>query len=254
MPDFVDRHSIVRSIWGDSDTVLLIFAGSSAEFALNRAVDWLFFTGRLPADPIGRLFSTVRYAQDIVFSDYEKASRTVGRMAAIHGGVEKQRGYSIPDWAYRDVLYMLIDYSERAYELMYRPLTNSEREEVFQVFRKVGEGMHVPELPANYAEWKEDRKRHLDRDLVRSEHTDQLFTRYREELGKWRYDLLLQAQAQLVPDQVRQLLHMEPSPGFASAVWMYRLLNRLKLKPLLQRVLLPARYLEDIRQFEKTAA
>jgi len=254
MPDFVDRHSIVRSIWGDSDTVLLVFAGSSAEFALNRAVDWLFFTGRLPADPIGRLFSTVRYAQDIVFSDYEKASRTVGRMAAIHSGVEKQRGYTIPDWAYRDVLYMLIDYSERAYELMHRPLTHSEREEVFQVFRKVGEGMHVPELPANYAEWKEDRKRHLDRDLVRSEYTDRLFTRYREELGKWRYDLLLQAQAQLVPDQVRQLLHMEPSPGFASAVWMYRLLNRLKLKPLLQRVLLPARYLEDIRQFEKAAA
>ena len=38
--DFVDRRSIVRTIWGDPDLVLLIFAGSAAEFALNRAVDW----------------------------------------------------------------------------------------------------------------------------------------------------------------------------------------------------------------------
>jgi hypothetical protein len=26
---------------------------------LNKAVDWLYFTGRLPSDPLGRLFSTV---------------------------------------------------------------------------------------------------------------------------------------------------------------------------------------------------
>src|SRR4051812_47067645 len=91
MPDFVHRHSIVRTIWGNADTVLLIFAGSAGEFALSRAVDWLFFTGKLPADPIGRLFSTVRYAQDIVFSEEEKAKRTINRMSAIHGGVEKQR-------------------------------------------------------------------------------------------------------------------------------------------------------------------
>ncbi len=39
MTDFVDRGSIVRRIWADGDMVLLIFAGSAAEFALNRAVD-----------------------------------------------------------------------------------------------------------------------------------------------------------------------------------------------------------------------
>src|SRR5215216_7887635 len=107
MEYFAAPDSIVRKIWGQPDVTLFIFAGASAEFALNKAVDWLFFTGKLPADPIGRLFSTVRYAQDIIFSDYAKATRTIGRMSAIHSGVEKQRGYSIPDWAYRDVLYML---------------------------------------------------------------------------------------------------------------------------------------------------
>jgi hypothetical protein len=44
--DFVVKGSIVREIWGSSDTVLLVFAGSAAEFALNRSVDWLYFTGR----------------------------------------------------------------------------------------------------------------------------------------------------------------------------------------------------------------
>ena len=54
--DFVQRHSIVRTIWGNPDLVLLIFAGAAAEFALNRAVDWLFFNGEITRDPIGRLF------------------------------------------------------------------------------------------------------------------------------------------------------------------------------------------------------
>jgi hypothetical protein len=71
--EFVARGSVVRKIWGDPEVVLLIFAGSAAEFALNRAVDWLFFTGWIPGDPVGRLFSTVRYAREIVFADEETA-------------------------------------------------------------------------------------------------------------------------------------------------------------------------------------
>ena len=67
MKEFAAKNSIVRKIWGNSDTVLLIFAGASAEFALNKSVDWLYFTGKLPSDPLGRLFSTVTYAQKIVF-------------------------------------------------------------------------------------------------------------------------------------------------------------------------------------------
>ncbi len=69
MRDFVEKSSIVRRIWGDLNLILLVFAGSAAEFALNRAVDWLFFTGKIPDDPIGRFFSTVAYAQQIVFAD-----------------------------------------------------------------------------------------------------------------------------------------------------------------------------------------
>ena len=144
MSDFVDRHSIVRRIWGDPDLILLIFAGSAAEFALNRAVDWLFFTGKIPSDPIGRLFSTVQYAQEIVFVDEETAQHTLKRINASHKSVQKDRGATIPDWAYRDVLYMLVDYSERAYALLYRRLLPSERNDLYNVFLRIGEGLCIP--------------------------------------------------------------------------------------------------------------
>lgn len=120
---FVKEQSIVRRIWGKGDTILFIFAGAAAEFALNKAVDWLYFTGRLPKDPLGRLFSTVSYARKIVFSSTEQAHKAIDAMRIIHSEVEKNRGAQIPDWAYRDVLFMLVHYSIAAYELLERKLS-----------------------------------------------------------------------------------------------------------------------------------
>lgn len=248
---FVKPGSIVRQIWGDADVILLVFAGSAAEFALNRAVDWLFYTGKLPADPIGRLFSTVRYAQEIVFLPEDKARQAIGRMSAIHEGIETKRGYQIPDWAYRDVLYMLIDYSERAYETLKRPLTNPEREELFTIFRAVGAGMGVPDLPTTYADWRIDREAHLDRDLVHSEFTDKLFRRYQEELGNWRYDLLRKVQGILVPKQVSQLLDLPKKSLLNYSLGLYSLLNAIGLRSAVQRVLLPTAYLDQIQSLDR---
>ena len=97
-PPFVAPGSIVRPIWGDADTILFVFAGSAAEFALNRAVDWLFYTGKLPADPLGRLFSTAGFAQDIAFVDEATARRSLDRIRAAHQAVERSRGQAIPAW------------------------------------------------------------------------------------------------------------------------------------------------------------
>ena len=110
---FVQSGSIVRRVWSDVDLVLLVFAGAAAEFALNRAVDWLFFTGRVPADPLGRLLSTAAYAQRIALADRTGAEHTLAAIRAAHASVERERGANIPDWAHRDVLYLLVDYSER---------------------------------------------------------------------------------------------------------------------------------------------
>lgn len=254
MPDFVSQGSIVRSIWGASDTVLLIFAGSAAEFALNRAVDWLFFTGQIPQDPIGRLFSTVRYAQEIVFVDEAAARRSLDQIYSIHKSVERARGARIPDWAFRDVLYMLIDYSERAHGLLHRPLTEEEQQELYGVFHRVGEGLRIPELPASYAEWQTDRRRHLERDLEYSDFTRLLFGKYRLHLGGWRYEILRLTQAELAPERVRRLLGLTSPPLLFEAFRAYGLFTRLNLQELVHWLLLPSRYADEIRKFDRSGA
>jgi uncharacterized protein (DUF2236 family) len=252
--DFVDSHSIVRKIWGNPDLVLLIFAGAAAEFALNRAVDWLFFTGEIPRDPIGRLFSTVRYAQEIVFVDEEKARRVLDRINAQHASVEHQRGQTIPDWAYRDVLYMLIDYSERAYALLYRPMSQAERTDLFQVFLRIGEALRVQELPKTYAEWKTDRQKHLVQDLTYSKHTQMLYRAYRKHLGLWRYCLLLEVQASLVPNEVRRLLHFNSNILIAGMAQAYGIIGRGNLRSLVHTLLIPSQYWAEVRRFDRSAS
>jgi len=249
--DFVTRGSIVRKIWSDTELVLLIFAGSAAEFALNRAVDWLFFTGKIPADPIGRLFSTVRYAQEIVLADTETAERTLARINAIHAGVEHQRGQSIPEWAFRDVLYMLIDYSERAHRLLYGPLSPAEREELYLVFRRVGEGLNVKALPEGYEEWRTDRQLHLVRDLNHSKHTALLYGQYRRHLGEWRYQILLGVQALLVPEHVRHLLRLRRRTIFSALVEGYGQLVIPELRPLVRRLMVQPRYWDEVKKMER---
>ena len=251
MTDFVDRESIVRRIWGNGDVILLVFAGSAAEFALNRAVDWLFFTGKLPGDPIGRLFSTARYAQDIVFADQDRTERTLGRIRAAHQKVEDARQGQIPDWAHRDVLYMLIDYSERAYALLHRRLTAGERDDLYDVFRRVGDGLHIPDLPATYADWKLDRQRHLERDLVRSEYTAALYDRYRQHLGRWRYGVLRQVQGLLVPEHVRSLLSLGTGAWIRPLLPAYSVLVRMRLRSLVQWLLMPAEHLPAVRDLDQ---
>ena len=234
--------------------VLLAFAGSAAEFALNRAVDWLFFTGKLPSDPIGRLFSTASYAQRIVFADERSATRTLDGIRAAHDAVERQRGHAIPDWAHRDVLYMLIDYSERAHELLDRPLRDEERAELYDVFYRVGTGLHIPELPLTYDGWKVDRERHLRQDLVDSEGTAALYAQYREHLGPWRYRLLLQLQAVLVPAHVRGLLELRRADWLRPLVRVYPFLARAGLRSFIQRLLMPPRYLAAVRELDHPAS
>jgi uncharacterized protein (DUF2236 family) len=230
--------------------VLLVFAGSAAEFALNRAVDWLFFTGKLPHDPIGRLFSTARYAQQIVFADVVTAAATLERMRAVHEAVERQRGQQIPDWAHRDVLYMLIDYSERAHELFARPLSPAEQHELYDVFYRVGTGLRIPELPPTYAAWKADRELHLHRDLLYSDGTKELYAQYRNHLGRWRYQFLLRIQSTLTPGHVRGLLRLKRARWLRPFLRLYPVLARAGLRSIIQQLLMPASYLAAVRALD----
>lgn len=252
MKYFVEKHSVVRRIWGSSDTILLIFAGSAAEFALNKAVDWLYYTGRLPSDPLGRLFSTVEYARRIVFSDEAGAHHAIDAMASIHRQLELSRGMSIPDWAYRDVLFMLIDYSIRAFEVLERPLSENEKQEVFNVFYRVGDRMGLDGLPATYGQWVKMRREHLKADLIRSAYTDDLFRQYRRHLGFWRYRLLLEGQVLVVPDHVKSLMGFRRWSLLRPFISIFRLSRRWKADRLLKELLLPGEYKQRIYALDRT--
>lgn len=254
MEHFVQPGSIVRKIWGKSDTVLFIFAGAAAEFALNKAVDWLYYTGKLPADPIGRLFSTVAYARQIVFAPKKAAEQAIERIAAIHVGIEKSRGANIPDWAYRDVLFMLIYYSVAAFELLERRLSAAEKEEVYDVFLRVGQGMRLSGLPKTYAAWLPVREQHLNADLFRSRYTDDLFLQYKKHLGAFRYTVMKEGQLLVVPNRVSALLGFRRFSFLAPAVPLYKLCRALNLDWLIKAVLLPPAYKAQIHALDVQTA
>lgn len=250
MEYFVKKDSIVREIWGKSDTILFIFAGASAEFALNKAVDWLYFTGKLPVDPLDRLFSTVSYARHIVFLSRPEAEAAIHRINTIHAGVENKRGNEIPQWAYRDVLYMLIGYSIRAYELLERKLSNAEKQEVFEVFYRVGKGMNIEGLPNNYTEWLPQRKQHLEQDLDESRYSKDLYRQYRKHLGPVRYWFLLQVQELVCTARVKKLLHLTPNFLIPPALAVYKLSRYIRLDYIFKSLLLPKDYKAQIRELD----
>jgi uncharacterized protein (DUF2236 family) len=251
MEYFVNLDSVVRRIWSKADTVLFIFAGSAAEFALNKAVDWLYFTGKLPADPLGRLFSTVEYARRIVFAERAAAEHAIDTIVGIHAAVEQKRGMRIPDWAYRDVLFMLTAYSISVFEALERPLTPAEKEEIVDVFYRMGQRMGIPEVPGTYAAWQQARQAHLDNDLVVSDYTADLYRQYRHHLGAFRYALVLQAQRFVTPPRVRELLQLGRRSWLPLVLPLYRPTQHMALGRWARASLMPAQYRAQILALDR---
>ncbi len=248
---FAAPDHIIRKIWGKSDTILLIFAGSAAEFALNKAVDWLYFTGKIPNDPIGRLFSTVSYARMIIFASEQEAYQTIDAINNIHAGVEKARGNQIPQWAFRDVLYMLIHYSIAAYEVLERQLTQAEKEATYATFLKLGQRMQINDLPAGYNEWRKSYVQHQAQDLAYSPHTADLFKQYKKHLGAFRYRILLESQKLVLPEIPARLLQLDKRSAIKPLLPFYKLLRATKTEWLLKNMLLPKKYLQQIRGLDQ---
>lgn len=250
MNNYVNEDSIIRKIWGKSDTILLIFAGAAAEFALNKAVDWLYFTGRLPSDPLGRLFSTVSYAREIIFASTPKANMAIDKMRGIHTAVENARGAAIPDAAYRDVLFMLIHYSIASYEVLERQLTDAEKEEIVEVFCRVGERMQIKGLPTGFDEWAILYDYHLNHNLIHSAFTADLFKQYRKHLGWIRYRILVESQKLVAPERVKTLLNFRDPVLIRPLVKMYRWSRKISADHILKFFLLPPLYKQRIRMLD----
>lgn len=247
MKTFIHHDSIVKKIWSTTDVTLFIFAGAAAEFALNREVDWLFYTGKLPADPIGRLFSTVQYAQLIIFSDEKKALGTIDNINSIHHSVESSRGRSISEEAYKDVLFMLIYYSMAAYELLERKLTEEEKNEVVHTFSRIGERMHL-QVPGNYTEWLQQYQMHVAQNLLYSHHTRELFLQYRKHLGAIRYFIVLEVQRLLVSNRVNTLLSLGKPVIIKPFIFLYRLIRKLGVSWYILLLLVPRKFHPQLRK------
>lgn len=250
MEQFVEQDSIVRKIWGKSDTVLFIFAGASAEFALNKAVDWLYYTGKLPSDPLGRLFSTVGYARKIVFSSTGQANKSIDFIRDIHTSVEKSRAMAIPDWAYRDVLFMLIHYSIASFELLERKLSSQEKEEVYNVFYRVGLRMGLKDLPGSYNDWLPIRDEHLIEDLQKSKFTIDLFKQYKKHLGIIRFNILLGVQKLIVPRIAKDKLFKNNFTPLKPIIKVYKISRLVRMDTALKELLLPSNYINQIREID----
>lgn len=244
--------AVTRRIWGSPDAILLFFAGGAAEFAAIKAVDWLFFTGRLPGAPVERFFETVRFAQGVFFGDPVGATDAVERMNRIHRRVEEARGEEIPQWAYRDMLFILIDYGERAHGVVFGPMTEAERASHFGVMLALGQAMHLSGLPTTYAEYGAQRHQQLLEDYARGPLTDELYASYRRALGPLRFRLLRLVQAGVLPEELRDVLQLEPYPLVEELLRCYRFVpgGGNKLRPL-HNVLLPGRFAKQLRQLER---
>ncbi len=251
MKTFVNEASIVRRIWSTTDITLFIFAGASAEFALNRQVHWLYFTGKLPADPVGRLFSTIRYAQQIIFSKEGEAVDAISGINKIHQGVESARGRKIPETAYKDVLYMLIYYSITAFEVLERKLSIIEKDEIVSTFAKIGSGMNIQDIPDSYSEWKSIYKVHLSENLENSSHTRDLFKQYRRQLGGFRYFILLEIQRILVSQRVNRLLQLGRPRVANWFVSVYKKTRKYRFSKWLVRVLVPREFRGQLKSMDK---
>ena len=247
--------TVVRRVWGSPDAILLVFAGSAAEFAAIKAVDWLFFTGKLPKDPFGRLFETVGFAQRLYFGGREETEAALGAMNRAHRNVEGARGEEIPQWAHRDVLFMLVDYGEKAHEVVFGPMSPAEKDAHLEDALALGRAMDLADLPSTYDEYRARRRRQLAEDYAHGPFTDELYARYRAVLGPWRFRLLKLVQASLVPNELRPVLGLKRSQFVGLLLDLYRYLpgGGNKLRPL-HGILLPRKeFAGKLREMERAS-
>ncbi len=231
---------ITREIWGDPENVVLIYAGAAAEFALHPENHWLFYTGKLPSDPLGRLRDTLQYQQKLFFMSKDRVPLVARHIKDMHRQVEdkrsKEEGNSrISDRAYLQVFSMLIEYGIRGYEYLNRhPLARAQKEAYFDDIRSIALMMEIENFPADYPHYLTQRTQMVVRELQFNSYTWELMKAYRKNLGPFRYWCLLQFQARFIDPILAQRLGLAPGRLFG---WLYQLYPRLRFKALTEGLL-----------------
>ena len=133
---------------------------------------------------------------------------------------------------------MLIHYSIAAYELLEHKLTMEEKEEVYNVFYRLGKRMQLKDLPTNYLDWIPVREAHLLTNLEKSKFTVDLFQQYKKHLGNMRFKVLIEGQKLVVPNRVKELLHFSDFSMLTPMVPLYKISRLMKMDWLLKSILL----------------
>jgi uncharacterized protein (DUF2236 family) len=226
---------ITRTIWGDAENILLIYAGAAAEFALNPENHWLFYTGKLPADPLRRFENTLRYQRKLFFTPQEAVPALARHIKDIHRDVEEKRSKEqgeirISDLAYLQVFSMLIEYGILGYEyLHHRKMTTEEKETYFNDIRSIALMMEIRDFPEDYRHYLTRRTRMVASELQCNVFTRQLMDAYRKSLGPFCYWGLLQFQARFIHSILACRLNLKTNRLFG---WVYWLYPRVRIQPL----------------------
>jgi hypothetical protein len=173
-------------------------------------------------------------------------------MKNIHVGVENSRGFKIPNWAYQDVLYMLIANTMSAFELLHRPLTTEEKKEIYEVFYKVGLGMGIIDLPDNIENWEIRRNENLSSNYHLSGFSLQLFDAYKTHLGSCRFQILLYVQQLLLDAQLKGYLSNFKVKNLCILLKLYKTSKSFWPINQLKYYLLPGQYGSLLRKFNTT--
>jgi uncharacterized protein (DUF2236 family) len=226
---------ITRTIWGDAENILLIYVGSAAEFALNPENHWLFYTGKLPSDPLRRFETTLRYQRKLFFTPQEAMPALARHIKDIHRDVEESRSrkegpIKISDQAYLQVFSMLIEYGILGFEYLHRrQMTQQERETYFDDMRSVALMMEIRDFPEDYRHYLARRARMVASELQCNAFTLELMDAYRKSLPSVSYWGLLQFQARFIHPTLASRLNLKTNRFFEWAYWIY---PRVRFQPL----------------------
>jgi hypothetical protein len=115
----------------------------------------------------------------------------------------------------------------------------------------MGTHMGLEALPGKYLEWCADREVHLQRDLIKSRHTDDLFLKYKVHLGLARFTIMKEVQAALLPVHVKQLLSLHSVAPLGYILSFYKSVRKLAIIGRIQFWLLPLQYRKQLLEIGK---
>jgi len=242
-----------RKLWTDLDHILLVYVGSAAEFALVEENHWLFYTNKLPSEPLDRLVSTFIWNRKVMTTSEADAETLAHTIRGFHDQVESERNREegghpkISNQAFRAVGAMLVEYALLAESYLEgRQVSDHEKETYYQDQRGFFEAMGIQDWEPSYQEFHRNREVEATEQLLPNKHTQELFQAYRKDLGLLRYFLLIHFMGWFVPEHIRATLDLPKACWFRWAYWLYPKLHGHVGAKLVHRLLLPPRVLKGL--------